>query len=325
MRLDRSPDHRDYNRLPISTIYLRACGDSELTELFDDGKLSLLWDDPADVFDIRLNRLHDRRFYDTTMLQFIGFNANHIALRDPDVRRAIAVSIERQHIIDTVLSGHALAAPLALSPAFYLYDTDWERRDLPPLREMAELLVRAGLEDANDCSFLELSDGFGGYFEFTIDFIVNSENTYKVRAAHMITNTLRRNGLDVTVRELPWDRFMNALQTGNFDMYYGEMMLGADFNLTPLLLPGGLNYGKTASSDYRPYLEDFLTAREDEWISWAAKRLIDEIMFNAPFAPILYKRHAVYTPIGAIFGAEPSQSGVFHNFPDWTINLYMLT
>ena len=325
MRLDGFPGHRDYNKLPISTIYLRACNDNELTELFDEGKLSFLWDDPADVFDIRLNRLHDRRFYDTTMLQFIGFNANHIALRNPDVRRAISVSIERQFIIDSLMSGQALAAPLALSPAFHLYDTDWEHRELPPLREMAELLVRAGLEDANYCSFLELLDGFGGYYEFTIDFIVNRENIYKVNAAHMITNSLRRNGLDVVVRELPWDRFISALQTGDFDMYYGEIMLGADFNLTPLLLPGGLNYGKTASTEYRPYLEDFLTARTDDEIRWAAGRLVDEVMINAPFAPILYKRHAVYTPIGAIFGIEPSQSGAFFSFSDWVINMYMLT
>ena len=325
MRLDGFPEHRNYSMLPVSTIYLRACGDSDLTELFDNGKLSLLWDDPFDVFDIRLNRLHDQRYYDTSTLQYIGFNSNHIALRDPDVRRAIGVSIERQYIVDSIMSGHALAAPLALSPAFHLYDADWERRDLSPLREMAELLVRAGLEDFNDDSFLELSDGFGGYYEFSIDFIVNSENIHKVRAAHEITNTLRRNGLNVTVRELTWDRFTNALRTGDFDMYYGETMLGADFNLSPLLLPGNLNYGKTTSTEYRPFLDDFLTARADDEIRWAAKRLVDEIMINAPFAPILYKRHAVYTPIGAIFGAEPSQTGVFHSFADWTINLYMLT
>jgi len=325
MRLDAFTRHRDFPDLPVSMIHLRSCGDNELTELFDEGRLSLLWDDPFDAFDIRLNRLHDQRYYDTTTLQFLGFNANHVALRNPDVRRAIGVAVDRQFIVDTIMSGHALAAPLALSPAFQWYDTSWEHRNLPPLREIAELLDRAGLYDFDDDSFLELSDGFGGYMRFSIDFIVNSENGYKVRAAHIITDALRRNGLNVTVRELPWDRYLSALQSGNFDMYFGEVMLGADFNLSTLLLPGGLNYGRTASSEYRPYIENFLMARSDEDIRWTAERLVNEINVNAPFAPILYKRHAIYTPIGAVFGADPSQSGAFHSFSDWTINLYMLT
>ena len=326
MKLERFLPHRDFSRLPLVSINLISCGDNELTELFDDGKLSLLWDDPSDAFDIRLNRLRETRYYDTTALQFIGFNVNHIVLRDAYIRRAISVSIERQHIIDSIMPqpNMAVAAPLALSPAFHLYDAEWERQPYPPLEEMALLLVAAGLEDADSDTFLELSDQLGGYYKFTIDFIVNSENTHKVRAAHSIANTLRRNGLDVTVRELTWDRFMNALQTGAFDMYYGETMIGADFNLAPLLLPGALNYGKTASADYGPFIADFLAAQSDYSIQWAAKRLVDEVRSNAPFAPILYKRYAVYTPIGAISGAEPSQSSVFRNFINWKINPNML-
>ena len=326
MRLERFLAHRDFSRLPLVSISLIACGDNDLTELFDDGKLSLIWDDPSDAFDIRLNRLRETRHYDTTALQFIGFNANHIALRDPYIRRAISVSIDRQYIIDNIMPqpNMAIAAPLALSPAFHLYDAEWERQPYPALEEMALLLVAAGCEDFDSDTFLELSDGFGGYHEFTIDFIVNSENTHKVRAAHAITNTLRRNGLDVTVRELTAERFMSALQRGDFDMYYGEIMIGADFNLSPLVLPGPLNYGKTANTEYRPFLDDFLAAQSDYSVQWAAKRLVDEIRSNSPIAPILYKKHVVYTPIGAISGADPSQSSVFRNFTDWKINLNML-
>jgi len=107
-------------------------------------------------------------------------------------------------------------------------------------------------------------------------------------------------------------------------MYYGETQLGADFDLSPLLLPGALNFGRTASTEYRPFLEDFLMARYDDEIRWAAHRLTDEIHVNAPFAPVLYKRHAIYSPIGAISGANPSQSSVFRNFTEWNINPFML-
>ena len=321
-------EHRDFADLPVSLIRLQECADTELTELFDTGALSLLWDDPHDAFEVRLNRLRETRYFETTVLQFLGFNANHIALSDPDVRRAIGISIDRQYIVENIMRpGLTLAAPLPLSPAFHLYMPQWENRHLAPLEEMARLLRRAGLNvtfEYTEGPFLELSDGLGGYTPFSIDFIVNIENTHKVQVAHHIANTLRRNGLNVVVRELPWERFNTALQNRTFDMFLGETQLGADFDLSPLLLPGPLNFGGTASNYFAHFIDDFLTARTDSEIIWAAERLIEEIEVYAPFAPILYKRHAIYSPIGVITGAQPSQSSVFRNITDWSINLMML-
>ena len=323
-RLIRFHRHRDAAGIPLLIINLKTSGDNELTQLFDDGSLSLIWDDPGDTFDIRLNRLHETRFYDTTALQFIGFNTSSIVFRDPDVRRAVSSSIERQYIVDEIMPGQSLAAPLALSPAFPWYDTAWEDNPLDPYQEMSLLFERAELKDYNDDSYLELADGFGGYISFSIDFIVNSENTHKVQAAYRIARTLRIAGLNIVVRELPWDRFINALETGDFDMYYGETVLGGDFDLSSLLLPGPLNYGRTASTGYAPFIEDFLAARGPNEIRYASSVLCERIRLNAPFAPILYKRYAIYTPLGAILSAELSPSSVFFNFTEWTINLAML-
>lgn len=318
------PSHRNAANMPIPTIFLRASGDNELTELFDNGDLSLLWDDPASTFDLRLNRLHEIRYYETTALQFIGFNANTTFLRDPDIRRGISASIERQFIVDEIMPGQFLASPLALSPAFPWYNFEWEISRLTPAQEMSYLFARAGLEDFNNTSYLELDTGRGEFIRFTIDFIVNSENTHKVQAANRIARTLRQAGVDITVRELPWSQFMQALQAGDFDMYYGEIMLGGDFDLSPLLIPGPLNFGSTASTSYRIFIDNFLAARGEREIQFAASLLLDEIRINAPFAPILYKRHVIYTPLGAVSGALPNQSSIFHNFSNWTIYLDML-
>jgi len=327
VRLERFPRYRDYLSLPVSTIYLLECDDSELTELFDDGELSLLWDDPSDAFDIRINRLPEKRFYTTSAMQFIGFNARKGIMANPDVRRAIGCSLDRQFIVDNIMAGHqAEASPLALPPSFWLYDKEWEHRDLDPLLEMTLLFLRAGLEDVNDDSYLELYNGVDGYVSISLDFIVNIENAYRTQAAHKIADTLRRTGVNINVRELSWEDFTNALKAGRFDMYYGEIMLSADYDLSPLLLPGSeLNYGGTVSSEYRPYIDDFLTARDDDEVIYAAKRLCDYITLYAPFVPILYKKHAIYYTMGAISGAAPSQSGVFYDFGNWTIDMMMLS
>ena len=325
MRLLRFIRHRDYSKLPIPNIALLECDDSELAELFDSGTLSLLWDDPSDTFDIILNRQNELRLYNTTALQYIGFNTRVTILDDPDVRRAIGSSLNRQYITDTVMPGQPLAAQLALSPAYRLYDAKWEQMVVDPLREMSALLRRAGLEDFDNDSFLEYPDGFGGYIKIALDFIVNSENAYKVQTARRIAETFRLYGILIVVRELPWDSYLAALEAGTFDMYYGEVVLGADFDLSPLLLPNSyLNYGLTGNERYRLFIDNFLSARTDYDERAAAAVLCDEINLNAPFVPILYKKYAVYSPIGALIGATPSQSGVFNNFAEWEADLTML-
>jgi len=330
MRLTRFVNHRHFNDMPLTVINLIECYDSDLTEFFDDGRLSLIWDDPTSAFDIRLNRRHETRHFNTTALHYIGFNANSRVLRNQDVRRAIGNSIERQLIVDNIMNvprpGQTVAAPVAISPIFDLYDHEWEHRLMDPLIEMTYLLERAGLEDYDNDSFLEMNDGYGNFFKFTLDFIVNIENSHKFAAANRIADNLRQFGFNISVRGLPWGDFIDALEDGDFDMFYGETMLGADFDLSPLLLPGdgSLNYGRTANTAYRPLIESFLAAETPEDISYAGSQLNLAITQMAPFIPILYKRYAIYSPMGVITGASPGQSGVFHNFQDWSINLYNL-
>jgi len=329
MRLVLFRQHRHYAQMPLSTIHLRQCSDGELSGLFDEGFLSLLWDDPTGAFDIRINRMHEPRFFETTSLQFLGFNANSPILRIDDVRRAISSSIDRQYIVENIKNmpraGQTVASPLAISPMFDMYDPEWEPRH-DPIHEMSVLINRAGLLDFNYDGFFEVPDGFGGFNPFTLDFIVNVENSHKVAAAEKIASDLRLFGIDVNVRTLPWANFIEALDEGNFDIYYGEVQIGADFDLSPLLLSGdnSVNFGGTARNEFASMIRDFLAASTEEEMSIAGRALVDGIRFDAPFAPILYKRHAIYTPTGVVVGATPSQSGVFHNFHEWSIDLLQL-
>ena len=323
-RLDRLLGYRDFDILPVSSVYLRECGDNEVTELFSQGELSLVWTDPAGAAETRINRIHETRYYDTTTLQFLGFNTRTEAMKNPDVRRVIGSAINRGHIAETIMPGQAIAAPLALSPVLDLYDSSWERGAVYTLRDIAELLNRAGIEDADDDSFLDYPVG-SGYERITIDFIVNEENEHKVQAANSIAEALGLIGLDVTVRELPWDSFLEALDTGDFDMYYGEAAINADFDLSPLLLPdGGLVYGGTGGEQFREFIDAFLSAQTDDDRRTAARLLCDQITREAPFIPVLYKRYAVHTAMGAVSGLAPSQSSIFHAITDWKIHLEAL-
>jgi ABC-type transport system substrate-binding protein len=254
-------------------------------------------------------------------MQFLGFNTRGEALRDGQLRRALGLAADRRAIAESVMLGHATPAPLALPPSYRLYDAAWERSVGDPLVEMSAIFSRAGMTDADSDAYLEYLSPSGEYVPFSIDFIVNAENDYKVAAAERIAETLRRVGVQITLRALPWAAYAEALESGDFDLYYGETRLPADFDLSALLLPGGaLDYGGVEPGEYAPYLTAFLSASDDAAEAAAAVALCRKIQTDAPFIPILYKRYAAHTGRGVVNGLSPSQSGVFYGVADWTIN-----
>jgi peptide/nickel transport system substrate-binding protein len=156
----------------------------------------------------------------------------------------------------------------------------------------------------------------------SLDFIVAAENPARVAAAGAVTDALRRVGVNVTLRTLPFATFERSLEAGDFDLYYGETRLAADFNLSAILLPGGaLDYGGAGSETYREPLAAFYGAGNLMAESNAARALCELVLEDAPFIPLLYKQYAVHSGRNVISGMTPSQTGIFTDIAEWTVNL----
>ena len=73
---------------------------------------------------------------------------------------------------------------------------------------------------------------------------MNEENSFKRAIAGHLAESWTAGGLPVEIRALPWEEYTAALDAGDFDLYYGETRLTADWDLSGLLAPAGaLNYG----------------------------------------------------------------------------------
>jgi peptide/nickel transport system substrate-binding protein len=316
------PEYRDYASLPVRTVYLRECEDAEVIELFTARQIDIYTSDPAGSDAAGTRRDHEIRYCNTTVLQFIAFNSRSEALRDSGFRRAVGLAVDREYISGTVMSGYAIPAPLILSPAWSGYDRQWEVSVADPFLEMSAIFRNMGLEDSNSDLFLEYPTPDGGFTSFSLDFIVNGENPGKAEAARLVAEVLRGVGVDVRLRVLSWDRFIGELESGNFDIYYGETALPADFDLSQLVLPGGaLDFGGMGSDDYTAYIEAFLTARSDYQKDLTARHLCDIIRREAVVIPILYKQYAVHTDRNVVTGMRPTATDVFFGFTDWNIDL----
>ena len=315
--------YRAYDDLPLTEIHLKELNDSELPESFAGYSLDLVWDDTCDGSHLMMRGNCEVRGYQTTILQYIGFNVYSTPLDEPALRRAMSLAIDRAAIVRDAFDGGGSEAVLVLPQAHRLYNASWEAGSGYSPDSCAEALKALGMQEKSGDRFLDYPTSGGKFKKVHFSFIVNSDNPAKAEAAQIITDQLRAAGLDVRLEVLPWETFTQRLNNGEFDMYYAEVGLPPDFDLSRLLSSdGALDFGHAGASGlYDGLIEDFLTAKGDEAKTMAAKRLCRGIASDCPIIPLLYREHEICTHRGTAVGAEPSVSGIFGNFTEWNIDL----
>ena len=239
---------------------------------------------------------------DTTVLQYVGVNLQNSLLARPEVRRALSLGIDREAVTGAYLSGHALPAQFPLSPISPLYPKELERSY--SLTAFTAAMTEAGLNSGT---------------EHALTLLVNSENDFKQSVARYLAAALSVCDLKIIVKALPWDEYLAAIAAGDYDLFYGETRLTADWDLTALLGSGGsLNHG-----GYSDVLTDQLLvnclASADR--STAVNTLCARFQQQAPILPVCFKRTSVLTQSGVAEGLTPTAADPFHGLTGCVIHL----
>lgn len=237
---------------------------------------------------------------DTTILQYLGCNTTQEPLTDPAFRQALSLGIPRQNLVSAFLSGHGDAAQFPLSPASPLYPKDLET---PDSHETFSAALQAS--------------GYTAGRPLTL--LVNTENSFKVSVAQSIASSFSADGIPMTVKALPWEDYTAALAAGEFDLYYGEVKLTADWDLRPLLASGGaLNMGGWADPRTDQLLDAFSSASDRPA---AMRQLCAHLKKQAPILPVCFKSTSVLMQADVLTGLVPTMSEPFYNLSDCTIRL----
>lgn len=240
---------------------------------------------------------------DTTVLQYLGFNTRRSPFDNAALRRALGLGINRSALVSAFFSGHALSAQFPVFPVSSLYPQELET--VYSYDTFAAAMASAGYAT--------------GTASKTVTLLVNQENSFKVSAAQDLAESLSAFDLKIQVSVLPWEEYTAALSAGNFDLYFGEIKLTADWNLSPLLSPtGALNYGRWTDAQIYTLLSQYATAQDR---TEAMKTLCTYLNAQAPILPICFKRTSVLYQAGAVEGLQPTASNPFYNFTDCTIHL----
>lgn len=315
--------HPNASKMPVDTIELASFPNMEdIVDAFSNGTLDLVCNDPTGSIDLGFGTISEARQYSTTNLQYIGFNTNSAFFLSSERRAAFTRLVDRAYAV-TMLNDSAVASPLPFHPVSPYYDEQLAASLTFDPEQGRKMLESAHVVDYDGDGLREYLPGTdeSQAQKINLTFLVCSDSTQKTAIANKIAADLQGVGITVTVRSLAWEEYLAALQSGNYDLYYGEVRLGADFDLAPLLAPGGaVSFGGITTTAYSEANTAYLAAGDDSRAA-AAKVLLQLIAENAPIIPVCFEKHEVCAHRGIVGGFVPTQYNVFNNLTEWVIRI----
>ncbi|HUP88175.1 MAG TPA: ABC transporter substrate-binding protein [Longimicrobiales bacterium] len=170
-------------------------------------------------------------------LYYIGWNNKRAPFTSVKVRRALAMSINRQEIIDALLFGQGAPAISTVPPWHPLYPKD--AKALPyDVAEAGKLLDEEGWKDSNGDG---IRDKGGKPLRFTL---MTSENPLNRSVVEVIQSQLKKVGVDAQVRTLEFQTLLTQHKGRDFDAVFTSWVLD---NFQMAGAPASLLHSRLAS------------------------------------------------------------------------------
>ena len=241
----------------------------------------------------------------TPVMQYIGYNLTSSVFSNYGLRGAITYAIDRKTIVADELDGFATEAVLPCLPQSPYYDTRLALDYDYDLEKCKSRLADADIRDMDEDGILDVYVPSLGYaVPASGTMIVCSSGLSRVQTATDLVNTLNDLGFDITLQTLDYGDYQYALSHGVYDLYFGEVRLSPNFDLTPFFSPSGaLNYGAMTDATMLNLCDLMLVNSGNSY------NLYQRICERGYLTPVLFKSYGIYTTRGSV----PAPNGYW----DW--------
>lgn len=165
--------------------------------------------------------------------EFIGFNLSSIVFSEVSVRQAISAAIDRQRLLDSVYFGKGSAVNCPVHPMAFFYSKDIDNAEYIDEKYSVILKENGWADHDSNGIYDKFFDGEPNPID--ADLIVNEDNSFRVNCANKIAETLAECGMKISVKALPFEKYLDKIKSGQYDMFLGGMEFSADFDYTNML------------------------------------------------------------------------------------------
>ena len=250
----------------------------------------------------------------SNIYEFLGLNLNKGIFQNANIREALLCGINRQDIVQRYYLEHAIVTDTPISPVSYLYDKNIEIRQYD--KEKARfLLTQEGYEKG--ANGILMKNGM----PFSLNLLVNAENTDRVKTAKVIKELYAEIGIEVNIEEVDKETYFNRITNKQFDAFLGGFKLSyatdLSFALNSNYANGGENYVSYTDQTMNDLLQKAFLATETTKAE-AFNKLQQYFITQNPYISLYFKKSVVMTSSQIKGNVKPTPLNIFANVEEWT-------
>lgn len=265
----------------------------------------------------RIKENYNKFRYPANAYTYMGYNLNEPLFNTIKVRQALSYAINRKSIIDGVLLGLGKPCTGPFSYVSWAYNPDAKTYDYDPERAR-RMLAEEGWSDTNGDGVLEKN---GKPFRFTI--MTNQGNTERIRTAEIIQQNLKAVGIDVNIRVMEWQAFLEQIDKRSFDAIILGWSMGRDPDLYDIWHSSKTKKGEYNFIGYKnPEVDRLLVEGRRTFDMERRKKIyyrIHAILAEEQPYAFLYVPDALPIVQKRFKGIEVAPLGIMYNFREWYV------
>ena len=237
---------------------------------------------------------------------YLGFNLRLEKFKDPRVRKALSLAVDREELVDILFLKHGRACSGPFLPGGPSFN---EEVKVPKqnIERASQLLKEAGYTDKQP---------------FTFEIATSNSSSIRPYAAQILQHQLAQIGVEVTLRVMEWQAFLNMVV---FPREFETVLLGWSLSLSPdpYLLwhsdndkPGAFNFIGYHDASVDTLIDTMQYTIDRKKLSGIQQEIFAEIVADDPYL-FLYIPNSITVVNRSIKNIEPSLNGIWHNYIDW--------
>ncbi len=209
---------------------------------------------------------------------YIGLNLSNGTLSEAGIRLAISSVMSRNDIAKSAYFGYATAATGVFPPNWKESEELQHINSEQNITEAVAYLEQLGYNSKDNDGYY--TDQTGN--RLTLSLIYNAGNSSRKYAAELIVGYLKKIGVEVIVEEIAsFDEYRNRIDSGSYEMYIGEVLLGKTMDLRDVFLSDTL--GGTTET----YTDEMVSAFYEGTADMST--VISAFVSEMPIIPLCYR------------------------------------
>jgi len=237
---------------------------------------------------------------------YLGFNLRKEKFKNPKVREALSLAIDRDELVKILFFKHAKVCTGPFLPATKAFNKD-VKTPTKNIQKAKQLLEDAGYDKNNP---------------FTFEIVTSNSSALRPYAVQILQHQLKKVGVVVNIRVMEWQAFLNMVV---FPHKFDAVLLGWGLSSTPdpYLFwhsdndkKGGFNLVGYKNKKLDKMIEKSQTMVDREKLGKLWQKMFKIIVDDNPYL-FLYIPNSITVVNKNIKNVEPSLSGIWHNYILW--------